>query len=132
MADARIAGQQSPMHKVYTCGDLQLDVDARMAHVDGSRVTLTFGEFELLRKLVADPGRAFTRDELRAERPDAPASAARAVDLRVMRLRKKLAVARNFVIETVPHIGYRCWASDDTGAASPGRPRQPAGVEVGR
>jgi DNA-binding response OmpR family regulator len=97
------------MHTIHTCGDVQVDVDARIVLIGGRRVMLTYGEFELLLKLVADPGRAFSRDELRGDNPGAAASALRAVDLRIMRLRKKLASARDFTIETVPHIGYRCW-----------------------
>jgi DNA-binding response OmpR family regulator len=99
------------MHTVHTCGDVQVDVDSRVTLIGGRRVTLTYGEFELLLKLVADPGRAFSRGELRGDHPGAAASALRAVDLRIMRLRKKLAGARDFTIETVPHIGYRCWSA---------------------
>ena len=104
----------SPMqrsHTVYSCGDLTVDVDARVARIAGERVMLTFGEFELLLKLVSDPGRAFSREELRVDLPGSSESTPRAVDLRVMRLRKKLAAAKDFSIETVPHIGYRCWAA---------------------
>jgi DNA-binding response OmpR family regulator len=105
-----VVGPIRKTHTVYTCGDLQVDVDARIVLVGGQRVLLTFGEFELLLKLVADPGRAFSRDELHGEHGGAASSTLRAVDLRVMRLRKKLEGAREFAIETVPHIGYRCWA----------------------
>ena len=97
-------------HTVHTCGDLQLDLDARVAFIGGSRVILTFEEFELLRRLVADPGRAFTRAELRAS--DARPSSDRTVDSRIMRLRKKLSGAHSFTIETVPLVGYRCWAAN--------------------
>jgi DNA-binding response OmpR family regulator len=94
-------------HDMSRCGDLQLDIDARVAYVGEQRVILTFEEFELLRKLVEDPGRAFTREELHGDR--SPASSDRTVDVRVMRLRKKLGGAREFTIETVPQVGYRCW-----------------------
>ena len=46
--------------------------------------------------------------------PGSAESTPRAVDLRVMRLRKKLAAAKDFSIETVPHVGYRCWATTGT------------------
>ena len=101
------------MHITHTCGDVQVDMDARVAFVRGERVTLTYYEFELLVKFVTDPGRVFNRDELHGERPGAVPSTPRSVDIRVMRLRKKLSRARSFVIETVPKVGYRCWGTND-------------------
>jgi DNA-binding response OmpR family regulator len=117
MATDMLEGRTTHTHTTYSCGDVQLDVDARVVLVAGKRVMLTYGEFELLLKLVADPGRAFTRHQLRVDLPGSAESTPRAVDLRVMRLRKKLAAAESFTIETVPHIGYRCWTSADGQAA---------------
>ena len=98
-------------HKMLICGDLRLDLEARLAHAGPDRVILTFEEFELLQKLVQDPGRAFTREELRPVRPLRPSSE-RSVDVRVMRLRQKLRAACGFRIETVPQVGYRCAAAE--------------------
>jgi DNA-binding response OmpR family regulator len=111
MAAEVLVGSIRRSHAVYTCGDVQVDVEARGARIAGARVMLTFGEFELLLTLVSDPGRAFSRDELRIDGPGSAESTPRAVDLRIGRLRKKLAAATDFSIETVPHIGYRCWAA---------------------
>ena len=85
------------------CGDLRLDLDSRFAHVNGRRLTLTYSEFELLRKLLQRPGHVFTRADL------ALASSARAsaVTTRVARLRRKLRGAQKFAIETVAQVGYR-------------------------
>ena len=107
-------------NRQYDCGDVQLDLDARVAYVAGSRVILTFQEFETLRRMIAEPGRAFTREELRL--PGAHVSSDRTVDSRIMRLRRKLATARTFSIETVPVIGYRCWAQASVSAASDAKP----------
>lgn len=112
MTTATLVGTR-PTHTVYALGDLQVDVDARVTRVAGARVLLTFGEFDLLLKLIADPGRAFSREELRVDLPGAEQSTPRAVDLRIVRLRKKLAAARDFAVETVPHVGYRCWVGAD-------------------
>jgi len=102
-------------HTMYTCGDLQLDLDGRVAYVSGERMLLTFGEFEILRKLMADPGHAFTRRQLHV---GARTASERTVDVHILRLRKKLRAARAFRIETVPSIGYRGWASGDAGGGA--------------
>ena len=100
-------------HLMCECGDLQLDLDARVAYVAGTRLILTFAEFELLHRLASDPGRAFGREELRPA--GTRSTTLRGVDASIVRLRRKLAGARSFAIETVPHVGYRCWSiSADT------------------
>ena len=92
-------------HTTYVCGDVEVDIDARIVRVRGQRIVSTYGEFELLRRLIEDPGRVVARSELQLN----PASAnPRAVDVQVRRLRARLAQARRFVIETVPRVGYRC------------------------
>jgi DNA-binding response OmpR family regulator len=123
MATEVLVGSTKRNHTLYACGDVRVDVDARIVLVGGRRVLLTFGEFELLLKLVADPGRAFSRDELHGDHGSSE-STPRAVDLRVMRLRKKLAGAKDFSIETVPHIGYRCWAASGPDRTASGASQQ--------
>ncbi|HYM14139.1 MAG TPA: winged helix-turn-helix domain-containing protein [Dehalococcoidia bacterium] len=91
-------------HRVYRCGDVEADVDARTVRVDGRRVPATFVQFEMLLRLMEDPGRVLTRDALLI----LPGATARAVDIQIARLRKALAHAERFAIETVPHVGYRC------------------------
>ena len=45
-------------------GDLQVDVDRHEATVDGTPITLTALEFELLSTMAASPGRVFSRRQL--------------------------------------------------------------------
>jgi DNA-binding winged helix-turn-helix (wHTH) protein len=116
MTRLELAGERAA--GTFACGDVRVDVEARLAFAAGRRVTLTFCEFELLRTFVTHPGRAFTRDELRSEAPGAPPATLRSVDVHVMRLRKKLAPARLFVIETVPLVGYRSWTTVDAAVAA--------------
>ena len=92
-------------HRVYLCGDVEVDVDERIVRVRGQRVAPTYGEFELLLRLIQDPGRVVTRSELQLN-PATPNP--RAVDVQIRRLRVRLARARHFVVETVPRVGYRC------------------------
>ena len=94
-------------HTIYACGDVEVDLDERMVRVRGQRVAPTYGEFELLLRLIQDPGRVVTRSELQLS-PATPNP--RAVDVQIRRLRVRLARARRFVVETVPRVGYRCRA----------------------
>jgi two-component system phosphate regulon response regulator PhoB len=91
------------------CGNVELDLEGRVADVRGDRVLLTFGELEILRTLIGDPGRAFTRAELRI---GAGTASDRTVDVHILQLRKKLGAARTSRIETVPSVGYGSWGRD--------------------
>lgn len=81
-----------------------MDVDARTVRVAGLRTMTTLVQFEMLLRLMEDPGRALSREDLRVNGD----ASCRAVDIQVARLRKVLGQAERFVIETVPHVGYRC------------------------
>src|SRR5687768_11489768 len=72
-------------------GPLQVDPAARTAAIDGSQIDLTRTEFDLLYLLVANPGRAFSRDFL-LERVWGYAhdGGGRTVYSHVARLRRKL------------------------------------------
>lgn len=90
-------------------GDLEVDLFARQARVDGRAVALTPTEFKLLDTLARAPGRVFTREELlsRAFGPGYD-GLDRTVDVHITNLRKKLDPARStrFVV-TVHGVGYR-------------------------
>jgi DNA-binding response OmpR family regulator len=99
-------------HNVCSCGDVVLDVDERMAYVGGVRTELSFAEFELLYRLMRDPGRALRREDLQAPLSFNGDRSPRAVDVRIARLRRKLQGAQRFAIETVRYVGYRCSSSE--------------------
>jgi DNA-binding response OmpR family regulator len=92
-----------------TVGDLEVDLWARQARVNGRTVTLTPTEFRLLEALARHPGRVFTRDELvqRALGPDFD-GLDRTVDVHITNLRKKLEPGREpqYVL-TVHGVGYK-------------------------
>lgn len=89
---------------------LVIDADRRTVDLDGRPLEFTFTEFELLRILARNPGRAFTRDELLARVWGADFFGdARTVDVHIRHLREKLEEdpqAPRF-IETVRGVGYR-------------------------
>lgn len=88
-------------------GALTLDPQEHTVSVNGERVMLTLKEYELLYKLMADPGRAFDRETLLREIWDtAYAGETRTVDVHIRSLRAKLGHAAD-CIETVRGVGYR-------------------------
>jgi two-component system alkaline phosphatase synthesis response regulator PhoP len=97
---------EADRESIFVCGGVLVDIDARLVFVEGERLLLPYGEFELLLRLVRNKGRVLSRTELVGE-PDRGASL-RSVDVLVARLRRKLAQGRGFSIETVPNVGYRC------------------------
>ena len=92
---------------LLTLGGLTLDPAARTVTVDGTRLELTFKEFELLRLFLAHPGRAFTREELfSAVWGDGYQGETRTLDMHIKTLRQKLGEYGGR-IETVRGVGYR-------------------------
>ena len=97
-------------------GGLLIDPDARSAVFQGTPVSLTALEFDILRTLVARPGFVFTRELiLDAAYADNIHVADRTIDSHVRNIRAKMAAAGcESVIETVHGVGFkrgRCEAS---------------------
>ena len=89
-------------------GDLVIDLAAREVSAGGRDVKLTPQEFELLRFLAQNLGRALERDEiLRKVWGYAAGAATRTVDIHIRRLRAKLGSPWDRRIETVRHVGYK-------------------------
>lgn len=81
--------------------------------LDGETLDLTFKEFELLRFLVSNRGRVFTREQLLSEVWGTDYyGGTRTVDVHVRRLRAKLGDRETF-IGTVRGVGYGFSAVDD-------------------
>lgn len=91
-------------------GGLRLDFSSYQAWLHDELIALTPKEYELLKLLVTNPGRAFTRDEL-LERIWGYEyyGDTRTVDVHIRHLRAKLKGDENIskAIETVRGIGYR-------------------------
>jgi DNA-binding response OmpR family regulator len=93
-------------------GPLEVDALARQAWLDGERLTLSSKEFGLLRALVSEPERVFTREELlRAvwgwDEATAAGAYTRTLDSHASRLRRKLAVDGVRFVVNVWGVGYR-------------------------
>ena len=84
-----------------------IDEASYQATASGRPLDLTFKEFELLRFLVGNPGRVFTREQLLSDVWGYDYfGGTRTVDVHVRRLRAKLG-DRESVIGTVRNVGYR-------------------------
>jgi len=110
--------QPSPAQtgEVLQAGGLRLDVARREATWRSTPLELTSAQFELLRRLMAQPGRVFTREELLDQVWGYDYYGdTRAVDSAVKRLRARLreaaldadAVGYNDLIVTVRDTGYK-------------------------
>ncbi|MDQ6749197.1 MAG: response regulator transcription factor [Actinomycetota bacterium] len=96
--------------EVLTLDSVKLDRASREVTVNGEPVQLTFSEFELLNRLISDPGRLFNRQELlRAIWGDSAYRDPRAIDVHVRHLREKLEEHPDQprLILTVRGAGYR-------------------------
>ena len=89
-------------------GGLLLDADEHTAYLDGSEVSLTVREFNLLYKLLSYPKKTFTRSQLMEEFWDVDStSSLRTVDVYMAKLREKFSGCREFSIVTVHGLGYK-------------------------
>ncbi len=95
-------------------GKLRLDLDGWNAHWDGTALSLTVTEFELIKALATAPGRVQTRDMI-IDRLHGPGFAItdRTIDSHIRNLRAKFAAAGGHdLIETRPGVGYSIGACE--------------------
>ncbi len=94
-------------------GILRIDVDQRIVHVENQVIELTFKEFELLKYLASNAGRAISREELLNQVWGYDfVGETRTLDVHINSLRKKLGpIGRNY-IKSVRQLGYRFSTGD--------------------
>jgi two-component system alkaline phosphatase synthesis response regulator PhoP len=94
--------------EIIRAGDLMIDMANCEVRVEGKIVELTFKEYELLKFLIKDRGRVFTREALLNKVWGYDYFGGdRTVDVHVRRLRSKIEPSGQTFIETVRNIGYR-------------------------
>jgi len=99
-------GAEGGNRDVIAVGGLAIDLSRRIVELDGRRVDLTYVEFELLRALVAKPGRVFSRQALlQGLWGDYAYREPRTIDVHIRHLREKLGEPE--LIQTVRGVGYR-------------------------
>ncbi len=86
---------------------LEINLDLFKVTLNGKEIDLTISEFNILKLLALRPDRVFSRQQIiDAIRGDGYEVTARAVDVQIHGLRKKLGQAGS-LIETVRGVGYR-------------------------
>lgn len=109
----RAGGPAADPAGIVRLGSITLDVDARRVTVSGQVVELTPREYELLKVMLASPGRVLTKGRLlRAVWGTAYADEGHHLHVYVSRLRRKLAAAdrdgsTEGLITAEPGVGYR-------------------------
>ena len=106
----RLAGIGTPDPETETVRfkDLELNPTTYQARLGQAPLDLTFMEYELLRFFAANPGRAWSREQLLSRVWGYDYfGGARTVDVHVRRLRAKLGEERASWITTVRSVGYR-------------------------
>ncbi len=106
----RRSGPRAMGREILTVGPVTLDRSHREVTVRGQPARLTFSEFELLARLMAEPGRLLNRQELlRAIWGDSAYRDPRAIDVHIRHLREKLEERPDEpkLILTVRGAGYR-------------------------
>jgi DNA-binding response OmpR family regulator len=102
-----ISRRRSAFAGTLQFGDLVLHPAGYSASLEGKDLGLTLTEFKLLNFLVQHAGRAFSRTRLMHEVWGYDCNGrARTVDVHVRRLRAKLGVEHESVVETVRGVGY--------------------------
>lgn len=94
--------------EIMTFKDLVLNTLTYQAELAGQPMDLTYMEYELLRFLVQNPTRVWSREQLLSKVWGYEYyGGARTVDVHVRRLRSKLGEERSSWITTVRSVGYR-------------------------
>jgi DNA-binding response OmpR family regulator len=95
-------------NEIIHTGNLRIDLDNCEVRVAGKIIELTFKEYELLKFLIRDRGRVFSRETLLNKVWGYDYFGGdRTVDVHVRRLRSKIETTEESYIETVRNIGYR-------------------------
>jgi two-component system phosphate regulon response regulator PhoB len=99
--------EEADLPELLQHGPLTLDVARHRCEVSDQKIELTAKEFQLLRALMARPGRVMSRERLLDEvwGPDVTVTL-RTIDTHMKRLREKLGEAGS-LIDTIRGVGYR-------------------------
>ena len=114
------ASAAAPPSSPLRDGDLEVDVVAHRALVDGADLALTAREFDLLEFFLSHPGQAYSRDHLMREVWGWEFGDQSTVTVHVRRLREKVEVDPSAPIRlvTVFGVGYR-WDARPAGCEPP-------------
>lgn len=94
--------------EVLICDSLRIDLATCEVTIEGHIIELTFKEYEVLKLLLSNRGRVFTREALLNKIWGYDYYGGdRTIDVHMRRLRSKIEDATHTFIETVRNVGYR-------------------------
>jgi DNA-binding response OmpR family regulator len=97
----------SSLSNVLSAGPLKIIPDSRQVLLNGTELSLTGGEYNILTALVRASGKVLSRDELKlALGQNNSLQKDRIIDVHIAALRRKLAAAKG-IIKTIHGVGYR-------------------------
>jgi two-component system response regulator RegX3 len=103
-------GREPAPQGLLASGEVSVDVSSRRAWCEGRELSLTRKEFDLLARLLADPGRVVTRVDLMSDVWDENwFGSTKTLDVHLAALRRKLGddPSAPRYIQTVRGVGYR-------------------------
>lgn len=106
----RLGNQLEPAESsdVVRMGELAVNPTTYEVSLKGRRINLRFKEYELLRLLITNPGRVYTREALLSQIWGYDyLGGTRTVDVHIRRLRSKIEDADHQFVETIWNVGYR-------------------------
>ena len=91
---------------VIEVGLVRIDLQAKTVYVDGEQIIFSKKEFEVLSLFAAHPGQIYSREDIIAELwKDAPYVLDRTVDVHIARIRSKLGICKNYLVNRTGY-GY--------------------------
>ena len=105
--------QPEQVSKLLKTGGLIVNLDEHTVQVDGTKVSLTYKEFELLALFLIHPGMVYTREQLFAQVwQQEYMGDSRTLDSHIRTLRQKIGEYGKMIV-TIRNVGYRWEAEYD-------------------
>lgn len=100
---------QTPPGRSLSYRTLALDIDRKTVRFQDRSTPLTFSEYSILRRMMADPKRVFTRQELLEAPVVYRGGDSRAADMHIVNLRRKIdGLKPGFrILQSIRGVGYR-------------------------
>lgn len=95
----RFAPAEVKVSNMLDCGRLKIDLESKLAYIDGEKVVFSKKEFEVISLLASNPGKIYSREDLITELwKDAPYVLDRTVDVHIARIRSKLGTCKGYLV----------------------------------
>lgn len=97
--------QQEESETTFQAGDIIIDKEKYLIHIDGKEIQLARKEFELLSMLALKPGKVYTREDILSRVWDEDVVVGeRTIDVHIRKIREKTGTDH---IKTIKGVGYK-------------------------